>query len=72
MTDGVGRCPSCGSERTVPIVYSLPSADVERRAQEGEVVLGGCIVEDDQPDRACLDCRAEWRVADEPVVPSDG
>jgi hypothetical protein len=56
------RCPACGSERVVPIVYGLPNhPDLFRRANLGEVVLGGCIVSENSPDQACMDCHARWR-----------
>jgi hypothetical protein len=47
-------CPICGW-KTVPIVYGLPSAeDVDRE----DIILGGCIVDDFNPDLACSMC--DW------------
>jgi hypothetical protein len=61
--DGVGkeRCPECGAVEVVPIVYGYPAADSElmRAAQAGEVVLGGCVIEDDQPYWRCRNCGSE-------------
>ena len=47
-------CPICGW-KTVPIVYGLPSAeDLDRQ----DIILGGCIVDDFNPDLACSMC--DW------------
>jgi len=44
----------------VPIVYGLPGLDLFERAAAGEVVLGGCLVDDGQPTWQCLDCDQSW------------
>ena len=56
------RCPSCGEVSGVRIVYGMPDVDLVDQAERGLVVLGGCMVEPDQPTWACLreECRAEW------------
>lgn len=50
-------CPRCGG-RAVPILRGYPSPDAFDAADRGEVVLGGCIVTDDDPAFACtgFDC----------------
>ena len=53
------RCPECGSERVVPIVYGFPTPELERRAERGEVALGGCLLPADAT-RYCSDCDSEW------------
>jgi hypothetical protein len=53
--------PSCGSEDTVPIVYGLPTRELEEAAGRGELVLGGCLVSFDAPNRACQNCGHECR-----------
>jgi len=55
------RCPSCGLRHGVPILYGLPGPDAADAQQRGEVVLGGCIVAPDQPDRACTACGHQWK-----------
>jgi hypothetical protein len=50
---------SC-SEDTVLIVYGLPTRELEEAAGRGELVLGGCLVSFDAPDRACENCSHEW------------
>lgn len=46
-------CPNCGW-RTVPIVYGLPQSDDWER---DDIFLGGCIVDEHQPDFGCLNCQ---------------
>ena len=54
-------CPRCGAA-SVPIVYGLPSYELFDAADRGEVALGGCMVLDEQPTRACrgVDCGLEF------------
>ena len=56
------RCPHCRSRAGVPVRYGLPNAESAAAAARGEVVLGGCVLTDDDPPRCCLECRAAlWR-----------
>lgn len=63
-------CPSCESDKTIPIVYGLPNRlrrnededyrdpfEAERR---GELILGGCLYGDDYPNRKCKGCGHQW------------
>jgi hypothetical protein len=59
-------CPFCGSVDTVPIVYGLPTQELEA-AGRGELVLGGRPVGFDAPDRACQDCGHQWQTGGLPV-----
>ena len=43
------RCPACGADDVVPVVYGFPSADMLDAAERGEIVLGGCVVDPDSP-----------------------
>ena len=49
------RCPECGG-RQVPIVYGLPAPEAEEQARQGRVILGGCLVGEDDPDFQCDSC----------------
>jgi predicted kinase len=51
-------CPVCGGTLWIPIVYGLPGPDLVAAAERGEVALGGCMVETDQPDEVCARCNA--------------
>lgn len=55
-------CPNCHQliER-VPIVYGYPTAELGEEGARGEVVLGGCHVQDGQPKWACPNCRHALR-----------
>lgn len=58
-------CPKCGNDTGIPIVYGLPGPDLMESAQRGEVMLGGCLVMDENPDWRCTDagCGHEWKSA---------
>lgn len=49
-------CPECGSSRVVPIVYGYPTDETFKKADEGRVALGGCVVSPSNPRWQCLDC----------------
>ncbi len=53
-------CLQCGSGRVVPIVYGMPGGALIEAAERGEVVLGGCVVGDDDPEWSCLECWTQW------------
>ena len=46
------ECPRCGSPG-VPILYGYPSDEMFEAADQGEVALGGCVIELDQPTHEC-------------------
>jgi hypothetical protein len=52
------RCPRCGSDRVVPIAYGLPSAADATKL--GDVIFGGCVIRDGNPDEGCLACGFDW------------
>jgi hypothetical protein len=56
-------CPRCGSRETARIQYGMPafSKRLEADLEAHRVVLGGCVVWDDQPDRSCSACGLEFR-----------
>jgi hypothetical protein len=49
----VRTCPECGAE-AVPIVYGLPGPELWDQEDAGRVVLGGCVLEAENPDWACM------------------
>jgi hypothetical protein len=62
------KCPVCGWD-TIPIVYGLPGSDDFERT---DIILGGCIVEETNPDLACSNCDwsgQEWHLS-APLSPS--
>jgi len=52
------RCPNCLAKAGVPVQYGLPTRAAAEAAERGEVVLGGCVLTDDDPPRCCTNCRA--------------
>lgn len=56
------RCPACGAIAGVRIVYGLPSIEAFEAEQRGEIVLGGCVLEEDAATHACTACGQRWRV----------
>jgi rubredoxin len=54
------KCPVCGSRNAQEVVYGYPDMDLVEQADRGEVVLGGCCIEDDSPRWQCRDCGHEW------------
>lgn len=59
-SESVAICPQCGAHDVVEIVYGLPTDKLTEAAQRGEVVLGGCIVTDNDPRWACKSCNHKW------------
>ena len=53
-------CPSCNEKTGVDIVYGMPSEELAIKAELGEIALGGCDIEPNQPDYRCLSCGFEW------------
>ncbi len=53
-------CPECKSKSIAPIVYGLPGPKLMEESRRGDVVLGGCVVTDDDPIQACRDCGYRW------------
>ena len=62
-------CDSCGKPlKVVPIVYGYPLPETFEAADRGEVVLGGCIVSDDDPPYACASCKEPVSRQTRPLV----
>lgn len=61
------RCPTCGS-RGVLIVYGMPGPDLFEAAERGELLLGGCVVTDDNPTHGCA-AGHEWKVRRSAIAP---
>jgi hypothetical protein len=53
-------CPECQTDDTVPIVYGMPSPEVFEAAERGELAIGGCAVEPDNPHWFCRACEHRW------------
>jgi len=54
-------CPICKSHNTtIPIVYGKPMASTVKRAENGEIRLGGCRVGADSPRHYCKKDKIEF------------
>jgi hypothetical protein len=40
----------------VRVIYGMPLPELAEEARRGKVILGGCIVEENQPEWLCLRC----------------
>ncbi len=60
-------CPSCASCKIARIRYGLPAfnENLERDLEAGRIVLGGCLVSENDPQWKCLDCEKKWDDATE-------
>ena len=54
-------CPSCGASGVQPIVYAYPDESLREAEQRGEVQIGGCVVDLENPEWHCTACEHEWR-----------
>lgn len=60
------KCPDCGSTRPRPIAYGEPDAELEEKAENGDVVLGGCCIFDDSPAWHCYGCGHRYGYREKP------
>ena len=56
------RCPACGEQAGVDILYGYPGLEMLEASEHGEIVLGGCCVCESNPDRHCLSCDHTWKI----------
>lgn len=54
------RCPFCGSDEVLPILYGLPGPEMMKEAEAGRIALGGCCIDPDYPTARCQKCSHEW------------
>lgn len=56
------KCPYCGSNNIAKILHGLPtfSKKLDEDIKWGKVVLGGCCVTDDDPDKHCNSCNKDF------------
>jgi len=63
------RCPNCGSDRIVRIVYGLPPEELAAAEARGELILGGCMSSPASPTWGCAACHWKPDPEPEPLVP---
>jgi hypothetical protein len=53
-------CPKCSGIEVLRIMYGLPTDEAIEEAQAGKIALGGCVVEESNPDWECKSCGYRW------------
>ena len=72
---GPSTCPACGAIGSLrPIVYGLPSLELRAQADRDEVVLGGCLVDPEDPTHFCRSCERSLKLEAGPdtALPNGG
>ncbi len=64
-------CDLCGESPAIPVAYGLPSQDLMERAERGDVLLGGCEIDDAKPHHLCARCAASGADPDESPESAD-
>lgn len=54
------RCPECGSKKVIHIVYGYPSPEAQKKAEQGKIKLGGCVVTGDDSEWFCCECEEKF------------
>jgi len=57
-------CPTCGSLDVQAVVYGMPGPGLIEAVERGDVALGGCVVEPDQPTHVCRRCEHAFQALD--------
>ena len=60
MKDKKYICPECKSNEVIDIVYGYPSEQTLQSWYKKEIELGGCIVQDENPQHKCKKCEHQW------------
>ena len=55
-------CPACRLKTGVDILFGMPSLEAFEMAERQEIVLGGCCIDLEGPERKCTTCGHEWRI----------
>ena len=50
------KCPYCGKQKIVPIIYGYPGNDLFIKEENKEIRLGGSVSEKKKPQKYCLSC----------------
>lgn len=53
------RCPNCNF-KLIEIIYGMPDSSIFEKVEQGEVFLGGCVIDDFQPKYHCNNCKRSY------------
>ena len=61
------QCPKCNRKNIALIFWGYPGDfdSIEEQVERKEIVLGGCIVTDNDPKWECNDCLHRWGERDD-------
>ena len=61
------QCPLCNNAKIATIFWGYPSdiTEYEKEIAEGKIVLGGCLVTDQDPKWECNSCHHRWGERDD-------
>ena len=54
------KCQNCNNKTVVEISYGDPTEWVMQMAEEGKLVLGGCIISNLSPQWQCAQCDTQY------------
>lgn len=54
------KCPLCKKWEGVPLILGYPNPEDFELESRGEVILGGCVLGDEEVDRQCRNCGHQW------------
>ena len=54
------KCLKCGSLNAIKILYGMPTGEAFLLAKEGKIKLGGCCINESNPEYYCKNCEHEW------------
>ena len=54
------NCPQCKAGEALPIVYGYPGAETVEAADQGKIILGGCVLAGNDPHWQCSACGHRW------------
>jgi len=53
-------CSQCKADDAKPIVYGYPGSEAGEAADQGKLILGGCLTSDDDAHWQCSACGHRW------------
>ena len=67
MEESILQCPLCNNKNIATIFWGYPSdmKELEKEIDEGDIVLGGCMVTDHDPKWECNSCHHRWGERDD-------
>ena len=60
-------CPNCNNKKTTLILYGYfgINEELEKKINDGEIALGGCLVTEHDPKWECNKCMHQWGERDD-------